>query len=159
MKYVIILILTFSPLIYANECSLLLKSNDGTPALYNQEKCMAQNAFKNKNYTKSSMHFENALAIKFFEAPNYTLRLELAESLCLSGNAKRGLNVLKSFVLMAKTDLGEIKCPDDAVYDPTLEHMHLACIGYGSSLSKNKKEKTKKKLERVKVIEAICKNA
>ena len=73
---------------------------------------MAEKAMSAGNYHAAVIHYSAALSTSFHEAPNYALRLPLAKALCLSGNKKEGRERLNSYVLMAKADIGELKCPE-----------------------------------------------
>lgn len=145
--------------VYAGTCTDLTGSGDGVPAIYYQEKCYADIAFDNGEFAVAALHYEKASAVTFHEAPNYRLRLEWAESLCLAGNNERGLEILDSFVLMVKADLGYLKCPDSIEDVPPSEHMQLACIGYGSILSEEARMELKNDLESVSRIQLLCADA
>lgn len=158
MKYIIISILFFSSPILAEKCNELKGSEDGVPALYYQEKCMADKEFENGNYAAAANHYKKASAVKFFEAPNYWLRVELAKSLCLSGEKSKGLKIAQSFMLMAKADLGEVECPDDTEQIIGSEYLELACIGYGSSLSEQGRSDLKKRIKTAEEVVVLCKD-
>ncbi|MGX5200839.1 hypothetical protein [Aliikangiella sp. IMCC44632] len=137
-------------------------SGDGVPASYFQAKCFADDAFSNKDYAEAAKHYEKASSIRFFEAPNYELRLEWSESLCLAGEKEDGKKVLETFFLMAKADLGEFECPEKTEELKKIiqqEHMALACVGFGSSLSEKGKVELTNKLKRVPEIKAMCNDA
>lgn len=140
----------------AEECSLLQGSGEGVPAIYYQERCRADREFSAGDFDRAVTHYENALSIRLFEAPNYTLRLELADSLCRAGKRKRGRAVLESFASMAKADLGEIECPDKPEAAARSEHLHLACGGYGSALTENGRRELRRRLERAESVRTLC---
>lgn len=162
MKYIFLIVSFVSSSLLAGDCMTLKGSGDGVPANYFQAKCLAEVAFSKNEYTDAATHYEHASSIMFFEAPNYELRLEWSESLCLAGKIEDGKKILDSFVLMAKADLGEFKCPKKTKALKKAmqqEHIILACVGSGSSLSEKGKVKLINKLKRVPEIEAMCKNA
>lgn len=158
LKYFMCPILIVSAPVLAENCLEMQDSADGVPAVYYQEKCLAEDAFEKGSYAEAAEHYEKASVVKFFEAPNYELRLEWAESLCLSGKHEEGRKLLESFVLMARADLGEIECPENVMEVLGSEHMELACIGYGSSLSYKGRVDLKQRLERADEVVALCKD-
>jgi hypothetical protein len=159
MKYIIISILIFNSSVFAEECNDSKESGDGVPAIYYQEKCMADKAFENGNYATAANHYEKASAVKFFEAANYALRVEWAKSLCLSGEKTKGLEIVQSFMLMAKADLGEVECPEDTKQTIGSEYLELACAGYGSSLSEQGRSDLKKRIKVAEDVMVLCKVA
>jgi len=125
---------------YSDECAELGGSVDGVPAEFHQLKCKALVAFAKSDYLAANKYYKNALKLKFFEAPNYSLYLNLGRSQCLAGESDVGLESIKKFILMANADLGNISCPieEEDDYEEVIqssEHMQLACEGYGSTLS------------------------
>ena len=162
MRYIFLLMSFSSSNLLADDCMKLKGSGDDVPASYFQEKCFADVAFSNKIYSEAAKYYDKASSIRFFEAPNYELRLEWSESLCLAGKKEDGRKIFESFVLMAKADLGEFECPEKTEELKEIiqqEHIALACVGVGSSLSEKGKVELTNKLKRVPDIEVMCKKA
>ena len=134
----------------SDPCSGFKDSGNGVPAIFLQEKCYAKLAFQDGKFALAAKHFEKASSMKILDAPNYSLRLEWGESLCLNGNIARGRELIESFILMARADLGEFSCPTetDALIEAIQEeHMEMICVGYGSSLTNVGKQEVARKLE------------
>lgn len=138
-RILLLFVLLISVKAMADSCDDLKNSGDGVPAEYYIQECKGNNAFKNKNYMEAAKYFSKASSVNIFEAPNYELRLDWGLSLCLAGQTNEGKELIDSFELMAKADLGYFyfECPDDDDIEQVLgvEHMELACIGTVSALS------------------------
>ncbi len=159
MLQVLCVLLVFSGNALASSCLDLEDSGDGAPAEYFQEKCLAEASFSNGDFGQAAQHYAKASSVQFHEAPNYSLRLEWGHSLCLNGDIDRGRELINSFVLMAKADLGEFLCPteaDDLADAIQEEHMALACIGTGSALSEIGKRALINKMNLVPNKELAC---
>jgi hypothetical protein len=159
MRYISVLILLISFHAKGDQCSSLVDSGDGVPAKYYQEECRAIKAMDSGNYQAAGIHYSNALSTQIFESPNYDLRLDLARAQCLDGRIDEGRNNLERFKLMARGELGEVKCPDgwDAKAFP--KHFHLVCDGYGSALNEKGRKKVKARLKEAESVESVCENA
>jgi len=64
-----------------------------------------------QNRTKEAKkQFELALDEELFESPNYESYLYLSKMYCVSGNKKKGKELLESFDCMQKVDSGQLSC-------------------------------------------------
>jgi len=162
MKLVFIALSIVSAGAYGDSCLELGRSDDGTPAEYNQKKCLADRYLSDNEYEQAAKYYEEASSVTFFEAPNYDLRLEWGYSLCLAGQDMKGSKKIESFELMAKADLGQFDCPSDIEKLRSViqkEHMELACVGYGSELTEEGRMNLKNRLDLAKKYKKACNNA
>ncbi len=58
-------------------------------------------------------YFEVASHEFFFEAPNYSVWIELAEAQCRNGNTAEGLTVLADYDMALEVDYGKESCVDE----------------------------------------------
>lgn len=67
-------------------------------------------------------YFEVASHVQFFEAPNYDVWIELAESQCRSGKTDEALAWLTDYDMALKVDYGKERCID--IWVPALTSPH-----------------------------------
>ncbi|MFY0664918.1 MAG: hypothetical protein JXQ97_09830 [Natronospirillum sp.] len=161
MRSTFLTLLLLSSSAFADLCMELTGSGDGIPAEYYQQKCEAERYLANEEYVKAAEHYGQASAVRMFEAPNYNLRLEWGYSLCLAGQVSEGAAKIESFELMARADLGEFECPKDMEGLRSIihiEHMELACIGYGSGLTEQGRQNMLARLTLAESYKAACAN-
>lgn len=137
----------------AIECNSLQSSGDGVPAEYYIQECKGKQALLAGNGKVAEAHFRKALEVQIFEAPNYELKVELAEALCMQGRTDEALYQITEFQCMVGVDLSEIKCPLDA---PVSKECAAMCEGFGSGLSEKGRALLLSKKEKATRILANC---
>lgn len=125
-------IVSLQSLAAAADCGVAKDRGDGVPVEYHVEECLGNQALAKGNGSLAEKHFRKALAVPIFEAPNYELKVELAEALCLQGRRSAARREVNEFQCMASVELGEMGCPTSSSVSASCAAM---CEGSGSSLS------------------------
>ena len=134
-QFFVLFTLLIGSIASATDCASLKDSGDGVPAKYYMQECWGNRALEARNGKLAEEHFRKALAIQLFEAPNYILKVELAESLCLQGRIQDAQRELQEFQCMSRIDLGQTQCPVKQVTGVISKACAALCEGTGSGLS------------------------
>jgi hypothetical protein len=136
-EYAILALMALSTTAIADPCDSKKDSGDGVPAAYYIHECKGKRALARKDAKTAAFHFRQALAVSIFEAPNYRLKVELAQALCLLGERNEAERNIDEFMCMASVDLGESECyTKDGNRNPSLSDACFSvCEGFGSSLN------------------------
>jgi hypothetical protein len=70
----------------------------------------AQKSMAKGDFATAASRFEDALAVRCFEIPNYVLFGPLAEARCRLGNRSVGRELLRDYRCMLEVDAGERPC-------------------------------------------------
>lgn len=152
------LLLGFGDGYAADLCDQKKDSGDGVPAAYYIHECKGMRALNQKDAKAAEFHFRQALSQPLHEAPNYELKVELAEALCLLGRREEARREISEFMCMAAADLGEVQCETkEGRPNPALSpSCYAVCVGYGSGLSSEGRNELLTRRFRAKKVLASC---
>lgn len=140
----------------AIDCESLKDSGDGVPAEYFIHECKGKQALLSRNGKVAEEQFRKALAVRILDAPNYELKVELAEALCMQGRTDEARREIADFQCIAGVDLSEIECPVKA---PTSKQCAAMCDGFGSGLNEKGRKLLLSKKAQARSILASCSRA
>lgn len=97
----------------AQENPSSVSSSEGEPEasrLYAEKLREGKKLLEQKRFADAIQRFQQLLQTPLHETPNYEPNLNLANAYCLSGDKKRGREVLAEFYCMLGVDEGKLLC-------------------------------------------------